>query len=209
MLAWSFTMNHCKSLQRHKTILGEKKSFILTHLYSGCFIVHTSHVQCSIYPKDEPQQGSALGTSRVLIFARIIPQMKRPWFCPLNLAEECAAAKSGQVHSDSDFPKAAGKTEEAKGEEDLWHSAAEGLPYANHCSQELLCSLPLSAPSSPRKPNWAPGSVSGLSQLLNRVMFQLPSSLKHPAFVFLEWKVLSGAGLWLPHLSCCTVGLDC
>lgn len=59
------------------------------------------------------------------------------------------------------------------------------------------------------EPPEAPESQTGLSQLLNSIMFQLPSSLRHPDFVFLEWKVLSGAGLLLPCLCCCTVGLEC
>lgn len=61
---------------------------------------------------------------------------------PLNLVEECAAAKSGQAHTDTGFPKAAGKSEETKGEEDLWHRAAEAPPCANHGSQHLLAVCP-------------------------------------------------------------------
>lgn len=109
--------------------------------------------------------------------------------CPLNLAEECAAAKSSQAHTDTGFPKVAGKSEKAKRGEDLWHRAAEGPPCANHGSQDLLAVCPSQpagseAPSSPRKPNWAPGTVPGLCQLLNRVMFQLPSSFKHQPLCF-------------------------
>lgn len=197
MLAWSLTMNHCKSLERPKKFLGKqkKKKEKLYPNASLLRVLHCSHESCAVQLPSQRWTVTrlCLGDHQSFDFCKDNPTDEEAMVIyPLNLAEECAAAKSGQAHTDTGFPKAAGKSEEAKREEDLWHR--EGPPCANHGSQDLLAVYPsqpaeYGVPSSPRKANWAPATVPGFSQLLNRVMFQLPSSLKHPTFVFLEWKV--------------------
>lgn len=136
MLARSLTINHCKSLERPKKFQGGEKKpqktlYPNTYLLKVLHWLHCSHKSCAV---QHPSQGwtitrLCLGDHQSFDFCRDNPTDEEAVvICPWNLAEECAAVESGQAHTDTAFPKAAGKSEEAKGEEDLWHRAEEGPP---------------------------------------------------------------------------------